>query len=85
MLAGKWKNNISYAFPHFMTIFRRSIPQEIYLSNTTQYSSETIDKESDIGPQVTHLYTLKNKGPAEIYEAEMYFLWPWQTLAGKIW
>ncbi|XP_066258052.1 integrin alpha-PS2 [Euwallacea similis] len=61
----------------------RSIPQEIYLSNTTQYSSETIDRESDIGPQVTHLYTLKNKGPATIYEAEMYLLWPWQTLAGE--
>ncbi|KAH1009329.1 hypothetical protein HUJ04_001698 [Dendroctonus ponderosae] len=59
-----------------------SIPQEIYLSNTTQYSSETIERESEIGPQVTHLYTLTNKGPATINEAEMYFLWPWQTLAG---
>ncbi|KAL1494758.1 hypothetical protein ABEB36_010304 [Hypothenemus hampei] len=60
----------------------RSIPQEVYLSNATQYMSETIVKESEIGPQVTHLYTLRNKGPATIYEAEMYFLWPYQTLAG---
>ncbi|XP_076250512.1 integrin subunit alpha inflated isoform X1 [Rhynchophorus ferrugineus] len=61
----------------------RSIPQEIYLPNTTQYTSAEITKESEIGPQVVHLYTLKNKGPATIDEAEMHFLWPWQTLAGE--
>ncbi|XP_050304300.1 integrin alpha-PS2 isoform X2 [Anthonomus grandis grandis] len=60
----------------------RSIPQEVHISNLTQYSSENITKEVEIGPQVTHLYTLRNRGPATIYEAEMYFLWPWQTLAG---
>ncbi|CAG9770067.1 unnamed protein product [Ceutorhynchus assimilis] len=62
----------------------RSLPQEVYLlSNTTQYTTETITKESEIGPSVTHLYTLKNKGPATIDEAEIYFLWPWQTLSGE--
>ncbi|XP_060537100.1 integrin alpha-PS2 isoform X2 [Cylas formicarius] len=60
----------------------RSIPQEIYLPNASTYTAD-IRRESDIGPQVTHLYTLRNKGPATVYEAEVYFFWPWQTLGGE--
>jgi len=32
--------------------------------------------ESDIGPEVTHIYQIENKGPSDILEAQVYILWP---------
>ncbi|XP_075226885.1 integrin alpha-PS2-like isoform X2 [Lycorma delicatula] len=33
-------------------------------------------EEADIGPEVIHAYHIKNKGPADVIEAEMVFFWP---------
>ena len=32
--------------------------------------------EQDIGPEVTHIYQIENKGPSDIIEAQVYILWP---------
>lgn len=45
---------------------------------------ETIKRESDIGPTVTHVYYLTNRGPATIQEAEIFLLWPATTVGGNI-
>lgn len=33
-------------------------------------------RESDIGPEVTHIYQVENKGPSDVIEARVYVLWP---------
>merc|ERR1719233_1819512 len=45
--------------------------------NKTSYEleNELID-ETDIGPEVTHIYQVENRGPSDIEEAEVYILWP---------
>ncbi|XP_019873902.1 integrin alpha-PS2 isoform X2 [Aethina tumida] len=59
-----------------------SYPKEVQY-NSSRYTAEEIRRESDIGPQVTHVYNLINKGPATIDESEIFILWPYQTLADK--
>ncbi|KAJ8912906.1 hypothetical protein NQ315_017236 [Exocentrus adspersus] len=59
-----------------------SYPPTVYY-NESLYTSEKIIRESDIGPQVTHVYYVRNNGPATIEEAEVFILWPVQTLGGK--
>ncbi|XP_054288961.1 integrin alpha-PS2 isoform X2 [Macrosteles quadrilineatus] len=49
--------------------------------NTSLYSEDNITEETDIGPQVVHIYSIRNKGPSDIVEAEVHFLWPTATLA----
>lgn len=41
-----------------------------------------IHNEMDIGPQVFHVYNIRNKGPSDIVEAQAIFLWPSYTLSG---
>lgn len=63
--------------------FRESYPPTVYY-NETGYMKETIKKESDIGPTVTHVYYLTNRGPATIQEAEVFLLWPSTTVGGML-
>jgi len=51
------------------------------LSAFTSLQNKT--HESHIGPQVTHVYELGNKGPSDILQADVYILWPTKTLSGK--
>lgn len=60
-----------------------SYPPTVYY-NESLYTSGEIIKENDIGPQVTHVYYIRNSGPATIQEAEVFVLWPLQTLGGKL-
>lgn len=46
------------------------------------YSTETITNENEIGPQVYHLYIIRNDGPASVIEAETNIYWPSHTLSG---
>lgn len=59
-----------------------SKPAEVHY-NASVFSSEKITKESDIGPQVIHLYSIKNNGPSSFNEAEVVFFWPYATLGGE--
>ncbi|XP_017775608.1 PREDICTED: integrin alpha-PS2-like, partial [Nicrophorus vespilloides] len=60
-----------------------SRPSDIHYNASQYASSEEIKKESDIGPQVIHVYSIKNNGPSDITEAEMLFLLPYATLGGE--
>ncbi|XP_047113545.1 integrin alpha-PS2-like [Schistocerca piceifrons] len=64
-----------------ISVMGASNPQELYY-NATAYRAVNITRESEIGPQVTHTYTIVNQGPSDIVEAEVYVLWPMYTLAG---
>ena len=45
--------------------------------NRSSYSLETpMLAEEDLGPEVTHVYQVENRGPSDIEEAEVYILWP---------
>ncbi|XP_052127501.1 integrin alpha-PS2 isoform X2 [Frankliniella occidentalis] len=62
-----------------------SHPSDLHF-NTTQYRSEALAagvSESEIGPQVVHVYSIRNKGPSGIKEAQADFLWPAYTLSGE--
>lgn len=59
-----------------------SIDEEI-LYNTTDYVAlENATNENQIGPQVVHIYEIRNGGPSTIEEAEVFFLWPYKTVNG---
>lgn len=38
--------------------------------------------ETEVGPQLVHTYSITNKGPSSITEAEAYFVWPSFTFDG---
>lgn len=42
--------------------------------------SKTTVLESEIGPQVIHLYSVTNIRPATVDKAEITFIWPYKTL-----
>lgn len=60
-----------------------SRPTELYYYNLTSYKAEKIMRENDIGPPVTHVYSIRNNGPSDIKEAEMFFVWPYATMDGR--
>ncbi|ODM94960.1 Integrin alpha-PS2 [Orchesella cincta] len=66
-----------------MKVFGVSDPQPVRHNATLWKKNEEKDKESDIGPEVTHIYELKCEGPSDIEEAEVRILWPSYTLAGQ--
>lgn len=53
------------------------------LYNASLFPEKTIKRESDIGPQVIHVYTITNNGPSSINEAEIFFVYPYATVGGK--
>ncbi|XP_049283064.1 integrin alpha-PS2 isoform X3 [Anopheles funestus] len=59
-----------------------SLPEE-FLYNYSEYRTlEEARTERDIGPQVVHIYEIRNEGPSTIDEAEFFVLWPFETLDG---
>ncbi|XP_072375902.1 integrin alpha-PS2-like, partial [Diabrotica undecimpunctata] len=52
-------------------------------SAQTSGTMKEIRKESDIGPEVAHVYFVTNKGPSTIKEAEVFILWPLTSLGGE--
>uniref|UniRef100_A0A8D8XF03 Integrin alpha-PS2 n=1 Tax=Cacopsylla melanoneura TaxID=428564 RepID=A0A8D8XF03_9HEMI len=50
--------------------------------NSSLYTTETITEEGQAGPQLVHIYNIRNKGPSDIMAAEAYFLWPSYTVDG---
>ena len=51
--------------------------------NMSDYPSTAPVSESEVGPELLHRYTIYNKGPSEIKEAEAYFVWPSSTENGN--
>lgn len=59
-----------------------SKPVDVHYNVTTEGVFNITD-EKQIGPQVIHIYGIRNKGPSDILEAEAYIDWPLFTLAGN--
>lgn len=74
--------NVPISIKTDISIMGASNPQELYYS-ASAYNVVNATRESEIGPQVTHTYTIVNQGPSDIVEAEVYVLWPMYTLAGE--
>ncbi|XP_033331338.2 integrin subunit alpha inflated isoform X1 [Megalopta genalis] len=60
-----------------------SKPKDLYY-DPDNYTSETnATTEMEFGPAMTHNYTIRNLGPSDVIEAEVFLIWPAQTLAGN--
>jgi len=59
-----------------------SKPVDVHYNVSMEDDLNIID-EKQIGPQVIHIYGIRNKGPSDILEAEAYIDWPLYTLAGN--
>ncbi|XP_019559694.3 integrin alpha-PS2 isoform X1 [Aedes albopictus] len=59
-----------------------SLPEE-FIYNYTEYRTlEEAETEHHLGPQVVHIYEIRNEGPSTIDEAEFYLLWPYESNEG---
>lgn len=66
-----------------MKVFGVSDPQPVR-HNATQWKKFTEkNMETEIGPEVTHIYEVKCEGPSDIEEAEVVILWPSYTVNGQ--
>merc|ERR1719471_190059 len=52
------------------------VPTLVTYNKTSYRQDDQILDETDIGPEVTHIYQVENRGPSNIEEAEVYILWP---------
>lgn len=59
-----------------------SVDEEILYNSTDYVALENATNENEIGPQVVHIYEIRNNGPSTIEEAEVFFLWPYKTIDG---
>ncbi|GIY28592.1 integrin alpha-PS2 [Caerostris darwini] len=59
-----------------------SVP-EVVTYNKSEEIPKSMVRETDIGPEVTHVYEVGNQGPSSIKQGEVYILWPTNTLDGK--
>ncbi|KAL0113860.1 hypothetical protein PUN28_011297 [Cardiocondyla obscurior] len=60
-----------------------SKPKDLYY-NPDNYTTVNVTTELELGPAVTHNYTIRNQGPSDIVEAEAFLIWPAETLSEKI-
>lgn len=61
-----------------------SKPTDVHFNVSRMKDNQNITDEKQIGPQVIHVYIIRNKGPADILEAEAYIDWPLFITAGII-
>lgn len=67
---------------HCFWFCRNSHPAEVHY-DPSDYPSKNVSElqsESEIGPQVIHLYSVTNIRPATVDKAEITFIWPYKTL-----
>ncbi|XP_049867403.1 integrin alpha pat-2 isoform X2 [Pectinophora gossypiella] len=65
-----------------LSVIGTSDPPELHY-NASLYEGANIRDDTKLGPQVTHKYNIKNEGPYDVEEAEIYIMWPYQTLTGE--
>lgn len=77
-----------------LSYFRYSHPSEVFFSSTSSLYTADISNqtrltaterlsEEVIGPQVTHVFHLKNEGKTTIRDTEIFFIWPATTRSGE--
>jgi hypothetical protein len=62
--------------------FRVSEPRDLHYNMTLYDGADSAIYETEVGPQLVHTYSITNKGPSSITEAEAYFVWPSFTFDG---
>lgn len=77
-----YKKTISIWVETDLVIKGNSYPQEFHYNLTQYVDIENATTEQEIGPQVVHIYDVSNIGPSAIEEAEIYVIWPYETLEG---
>ncbi|CAH0722037.1 unnamed protein product, partial [Brenthis ino] len=65
-----------------LSIIGTSDPPELHY-NASLYDAQNLKDDTKLGPQVIHKYNIKNEGPFTVEEAELYIMWPYQTLTGE--
>ncbi|XP_045445586.1 integrin alpha-PS2 [Melitaea cinxia] len=64
-----------------LSVIGASDPPELHY-NASLYDTKNLKDDTKLGPQVIHKYNIKNEGPFTVDEAEIYIMWPYQTLNG---
>ncbi|XP_046965222.1 integrin alpha-PS2 isoform X2 [Vanessa cardui] len=64
-----------------LSVIGASDPPELHY-NASNYDAQNLKDDTKLGPQVIHKYNIKNEGPFTVDEAEIYIMWPYQTLTG---
>lgn len=77
-----YKKTVGISVETNLSVKGVSIDEEILYNTTDFVAMENATHESEIGPQVVHIYEIRNGGPSTIEEAEVYFLWPYETISG---
>ncbi|XP_057656467.1 integrin alpha-PS2 isoform X1 [Diorhabda carinulata] len=54
-----------------------------YYNESLSETMKEVRKETEIGPEVVHIYYVTNKGPSPIQEAEVFILWPLTSLGNE--
>ncbi|XP_055615855.1 integrin alpha-PS2 isoform X2 [Toxorhynchites rutilus septentrionalis] len=77
-----FKKSVGITIKTDLSISGVSLPED-FLYNYTQYRKlEEAETEHHLGPQVVHIYEIRNEGPSTIDEAEFFVLWPYETHDG---
>ncbi|KAL9696209.1 hypothetical protein quinque_015494 [Culex quinquefasciatus] len=77
-----FKKSIGITIKTDLSISGVSLPEE-FLYNYTEFRTlEEAETEHHLGPQVVHIYEIRNEGPSTIDEAEFFVLWPYETNDG---
>lgn len=75
-----YKKSVSISVESDLSISGSSSPAEFHY-NVSQYKSfDNATNEAEIGPQVVHIYDIRNTGTSAIEEIELYINWPAYTL-----
>lgn len=77
-----YKKTVGISVETNLSVKGVSIDEEILYNTTDFVALENATHENQIGPQVVHIYEIRNGGPSVIEEAEVFFLWPYETLSG---
>ena len=58
-------------------MYRLSDPDPLqHNSSAYEVDIENVRHESEIGPELIHIYQVENRGPSDIHEAQVFILWP---------
>lgn len=77
-----YKKTVGISVETNLSVKGVSIDEEILFNTTDYVQLENATREEQIGPQVVHIYEVRNGGPSTIEKAEVYFLWPYETISG---
>ncbi|KAG5683654.1 hypothetical protein PVAND_012923 [Polypedilum vanderplanki] len=75
-----FKKSVSISVESDLSIIGSSDPYEFHYNVSEYKSFENATNEGEIGPQVVHIYDIRNTGTSAIEEIELFINWPAYTL-----